>query len=481
MSMTAPLTRRRLWMRLRFPVGLLLTIGVGLLGCAWLLARNLQAAINDLDRREPGWNTILNEPRTVPVDQNAALRVIDGARKIKRTTLAWGSAAEGLGLAAFGREAEQNLDRIGAAHLLSPMQFQETRSALNLGADALRDVRSIDRLPDGRFPIGWSDDGYQRIVENVEAARMITLLLRYDSLVQAQEGNLSGALHACRLALLAGQAIGDEPSLAQRERIWCRRNAMQILLRTLAQGEAADTDLAAVQSMLVAEEKQPLLVWALRGERANLHRQALAIESGAKTWFAGARKPPAAGALNSVMRVALQLPHAELLEYMTELIDMAEVPISQQGAAFAEIQWRFKEKPWSEWMTRHWQMERTIGFFQRSQTYLRCCEAMIAVERFRRQNQRWPQALTELVPRFLTELPRDPFDDQPLRFLRTNDGVIIYSIGPDQKDNGGTLTDNPASNGVDVGTQLWDVAQRRKPPAPDLPRFSGPTGAASGQ
>jgi hypothetical protein len=31
----------------------------------------------------------------------------------------------------------------------------------------------------------------------------------------------------------------------------------------------------------------------------------------------------------------------------------------------------------------------------------------------------------------------DPFDGQPLRYRKQNDGYVLYSIGPDLKNNGG--------------------------------------------
>jgi hypothetical protein len=47
-----------------------------------------------------------------------------------------------------------------------------------------------------------------------------------------------------------------------------------------------------------------------------------------------------------------------------------------------------------------------------------------------------------------------------------DNGVVIYSIGPDRQDNGGTLDNNPHKVGTDVGFRLWSVPQRRQPPKP---------------
>ena len=63
---------------------------------------------------------------------------------------------------------------------------------------------------------------------------------------------------------------------------------------------------------------------------------------------------------------------------------------------------------------------------------------VLAIERFRlRHNNQPPQALSELVPAFLPEVPSDPFDGQPLRYQRNTEGYRIYSIGRDRVDQGG--------------------------------------------
>ena len=101
---------------------------------------------------------------------------------------------------------------------------------------------------------------------------------------------------------------------------------------------------------------------------------------------------------------------------------------------------------------------------------------MLAVERYRRATNRWPKALTDLVPAYLAKVPIDPFDGAPLRYRRLGDGLVIYSVGPDGKDNGGNLDkpddpqeliirfDDATKEGTDLGFRLWDVPQRRQLP-----------------
>jgi hypothetical protein len=62
-----------------------------------------------------------------------------------------------------------------------------------------------------------------------------------------------------------------------------------------------------------------------------------------------------------------------------------------------------------------------------------------ALHAYKAEHGAYPAALSDLVPNYLSHLPEDPFSNhQPLIYRRTADKYLLYSIGPDAKDNGGT-------------------------------------------
>jgi len=67
------------------------------------------------------------------------------------------------------------------------------------------------------------------------------------------------------------------------------------------------------------------------------------------------------------------------------------------------------------------------------------------------------------VPQYLSQVPDDPFVDGPLRLRRLDDGLVVYSVGPDGIDNGGNIGTSGRTRGTDLGFRLWDVKQRRQP------------------
>jgi hypothetical protein len=65
----------------------------------------------------------------------------------------------------------------------------------------------------------------------------------------------------------------------------------------------------------------------------------------------------------------------------------------------------------------------------------------VALKRYQLRHGQYPAQLPALVPEFLPALPRDPEDDQPLRYRLKPDGAfLLYSVGEDGVDNGGDAT-----------------------------------------
>lgn len=69
---------------------------------------------------------------------------------------------------------------------------------------------------------------------------------------------------------------------------------------------------------------------------------------------------------------------------------------------------------------------------------IRTLDAALAVERYRlAHGGRPPGALADLVPSFLPAIPVDPYSGTPIKYSVTAGRYVVYSVGPDEKDNGG--------------------------------------------
>jgi len=61
----------------------------------------------------------------------------------------------------------------------------------------------------------------------------------------------------------------------------------------------------------------------------------------------------------------------------------------------------------------------------------------VAVAKYRHAKGKYPAQLDELVPKFLPYVPTDPYTGEPMKLAVKDAGVIVYSVGPDLKDDGG--------------------------------------------
>jgi hypothetical protein len=96
--------------------------------------------------------------------------------------------------------------------------------------------------------------------------------------------------------------------------------------------------------------------------------------------------------------------------------------------------------------------------FARVQTDIDLAALACALERYHLAHEEYPEKLEALTPQFLAELPRDVFDGQPLKYRRTGQQFVLYSVGWNEKDDGGTVVMTGGKNPVpdpSKGDWVW--------------------------
>jgi hypothetical protein len=93
-------------------------------------------------------------------------------------------------------------------------------------------------------------------------------------------------------------------------------------------------------------------------------------------------------------------------------------------------------------------------------TWLCGLRILAAIELFREQRGASPTSLSELTPDYLSEIPMDPFTGKPFTYRLTDGSYVLYSVGPDAKDDGGAPLDRGTNEGDIV---IWPVEGRAEP------------------
>ena len=469
-----PPERWRRLKALRPAIPLLLPLAV-LLGVYVLQAirdqRQLEQALAEADRLDPGWRWEELEARRPPIaDADNGRFPIEAAFQLipkVRNSDHW-----------FLKEVDEAFqDDLAPEIQLTEVQRRALREELTAADAVLREARRLADFPQGRFPVAWKPDVLSTVLEYVEAVRTIANVLHYDVIWRADQQDPDGAILSCRAILNTGRAIGDEPTLiSQLVRHAVHSFTVRGIERALAQGEPSDAALLSLQQLLEQEVNgPPLVLIALRGERASLDRMMRNLENGKvpiHKWLGyfgsgGSRGNPLFRNLEMFLSGCLKRQRASLVHLLTDIVEAAKLPPEQRAAWFKAQGPTLASQPWAVQMFLPG-VFRLEPSFRRGEAELRCALVMVAVERFRRRHGRWPESLNELVPEFLVQLPTDPCNGLPLCYRHLKDGVVIYSVAEDGVDNGGTILRRGAMKaGVDWGVRLWDVPRRRRPaPAP---------------
>ncbi len=86
--------------------------------------------------------------------------------------------------------------------------------------------------------------------------------------------------------------------------------------------------------------------------------------------------------------------------------------------------------------------------------FTKCAFALAA---YRVDNGSYPEKLADLKPKYVAEVPKDIFDDADLHYRRDSGGYLLYSVGPNGKDDGGRGRDDCKNN------EGWDDLVVRMP------------------
>jgi hypothetical protein len=429
-----------------------------------------------LDQDEPGWRLEdIEAARAVISEVENSARCVVAARKLLPKD--WPS-----------KESYGTFRDLVPNEQLSAELSNSLSQELDALHPAVLEARKLAERPRGRHYIIYDRNVMQTKLNDQDGTRVITHLLGYDAMRHAQAGNMKEALTSCRAAFNAARSIGDEPlAVTQMVRLACVNLMCLTTERVLAQGEPGEADLVTLQRLLEEEDRHPKWRTILRGERAFFHSLLDAVARGdveekyLKRFVAEkgmALKWPEL-LLDWHSPADLPREHRVMLVLLTRRLQAAQLAPHEQYSADEEFTRGLFIKQMAPytfpgaWVSYLRQVMRSRA---NSHVYSRCMAALLAVEHYRLTHNKWPEQLADLVPKFLTSIPLDVYDGQPLRYRRLSDGVVVYSIGPDRTDNGGIL--NRGQTGTsdgDLGYRLWDVSQRRIPSNPPA-HAPGPPG-----
>jgi hypothetical protein len=442
--------------------------------------RRLAAATKVADLDDPNWriDDLLAHRARVPDSENSALIVAKAVSLLPRN---WPAPPSGLRreIPSEMMMALEELSGRPANVRLDDALAKSLRRGLDAHRDAVAVARSVAGFRRGRHELVLGPTLIDTRLAETDLSRNVSRLLNADAAIRAHDGDVDGALDSCRAILNVGRSIGDEPFLiAQVVRSWTGELAVHSVECVLAQGEPSEAALAQMQSLVLDELAEPILLHGMRGERATSTELIRRI---------GAGEVPSSTVYELDFERGMPLPaesswgralcdHQRLIAliWMNEAVASARQPATARVKRFSALERRVERSranPDSRYLAAlsilvmpH--VFKAAAADSRYQASLGTAAILLAAERHRSRTGKWPASIGEIDRKILREAPVDPFSGRAYLMEHRDGRVLIYSVGRNGKDEHGDYDPLDWQSGQrdDIGTVGWDVRLRRQRP-----------------
>jgi hypothetical protein len=401
--------------------------------------------------------------------------------RAKRTDLgAWQEFYRGTNnLIAAGDGAFTNYFPV-AAHPQSPAQ--DVLLALTRYEDTLRQLYEAAKRPHARVWVNY-EDGFAVNLSHLAKIKGCASYLSIHAIASLANGDADTALADVLLSCRLNEALTSEPFLITHL-VRAAVGYIQIIpiWEGLADQRWSDPQLARLDAALAKEDYLENYQQAMRGERACFNHTFDQIRQTRNLDFLGEPEAvaQAEGSLleqtlgNSLFRLVpggwFDQNKLSVSRINVEVL-LTAVDVEHGIAAPAAVHRTDEESrkrsravtPYNLFShTLLPALSRSAEKCGRAQSMVDLARVAIALERHRLANGQFPETLAALEPKFIAKLPHDVINGQPLKYRRTdNDSFILYSVGWNEKDDGGTVAFSKDGKNVNwkEGDWVWRYPQ----------------------
>ncbi len=295
-----------------------------------------------------------------------------------------------------------------------------------------------------RYPIdmgAWPDTELPHLAR----LRSCVRLLCEQAVVCAASADTAGAVDALCTAQTLGESLVAEPALLSQ----LAREAFGSIVfittnRVVSVAPFTDHDLSRLAASLKVDEDSAGLRRGMIGERVSV----LSFDSwlGSGVGQALSTMPANDSEISQLVLDVLGIGYSLeqdlgfAMRIFAELIPAFGQPLAEAADTVKELQDRVDEAPDQQHIYTKMFLPDLVRVHEvRLRTVAKCrtASAGLAVLRYARANGDAPSSLDDLVPVYLTSVPADPYDGQPLRYRREAGGFVVYSISMNRRDDGG--------------------------------------------
>ena len=415
----------------------------------------------EAEARGVGFDPRVFIPPPVPDEQNFAitplLKPLFGADADYKTAL-----AKRLELTSPKADAKKPVltgmwegKRVDLAKWREYLDQPDLLQALKKFDPELDEISASLRQPFARFPLHY-EDGWPLHIPQLMPLLNLSKLYALRALASLDAGQTDKALSDVGSILGLAESFGDEPLLISQ---LVRASVLSIGSRVIWEGleghRWSESQLTALQSRLERIDLLTSVLRAIRSERACFPKDVSKILNDPKMFAVAVsfEDDPSDRAFKwDHLRLCLKVvQYQNMLEacrfgddYVLPVFDpiRRRVDVGRIKAGEEELHaLREKINPckFLTWLDTRMVIP-TFSKFANTQATIDQAVIACALERYRLAHGAFPDQLDALVPQYLTKLPHDLINGQPLHYRRTDDGLfLLYSVGWNETDDNGTV------------------------------------------
>ncbi len=364
---------------------------------------------------------------------------------------------------------------------------QDVLLALSKYDPVIEQLRTDSALPESRFPITYNQaDKPGILLPHLAALKRQALVLNLRSLAELDNGQPDKALADIRLNIRLANAIHSEPFIiSQLVRIAIFNIALQSIWEGLANRQWSDKQLAVLDADLAnldfladygkvlhgevgfhssyvefLRENPGQVINMMNNYGSNMQADRTTAQDIAEEaakfhlipggWFYQ-NQLRMARAVEDLSIPVIDLPNRTVLQDRIRQTDAIIENEQRHPTPFNFMENLFVPA-----------VSNLAKTFVRGQSYADLARVAIALERYRLAHGQYPESLEPLEPQYISALPHDVINGQPLKYRRDSDGqFVLYSVGWNETDDGGVVvmnknrgTTGPGVN-LDQGDWVW--------------------------
>lgn len=328
--------------------------------------------------------------------------------------------------------------------------------AVSVYGPAVEDLRQASLLPYSRFPLTYEEENPAAIlVPHLTHLKACSLFLRFRAIAELQNGDDRKALDDIKLSLCLVEATRTEPVLISHlVRVAQTTITLQSVYEGLARHQWSDTQLTELDAELAKLDFVSDYKFSMRGETVFFQQgifNYMRHHPDQLFNFSAMDYDPRP---HYVRLLGYLVPNGwyyqnqtrcarMMFQYYIPVADPKAQTISPGVVRAANAVFEAETAHVTPYNIAERMLVPALGNAARRFAYAQgsvdLARAAVALERFRLATGNYPATLDDLKSQHLPVPPHDVINGLPLRYSRTNNVFILYSVGWNETDDGGQI------------------------------------------